>query len=254
MAFPYIRANADWKNAATATGGGDTSTPINEAALDTIEAGVKSLSDILALVDAKGDLIVGTANDTHARKAVGSNDEVLVADSAQATGVKWSKVGNAQVATGAAIDVAKLAAGADESVLKTVSGAPAWAGAATSYTPTWGVLSGSAPSLGNGTLSGVYFRLGALLHIGISLTWGSTTSAAGTGIWTFSTPVNFTGVLGAAIAIDISAGARYPFMPVPSASAAFFLMNFAGTGFISDGQPFVWANTDILQIDALFRL
>ena len=41
------------------------------------------------LVDAKGDLIVGSAADTVARLAVGANDTVLTADSAQATGLKW---------------------------------------------------------------------------------------------------------------------------------------------------------------------
>ena len=42
-----------------------------------------------ALIDAKGDLIVGTADNTTARVAVGSNGQVLVADSAQTAGVKW---------------------------------------------------------------------------------------------------------------------------------------------------------------------
>lgn len=41
-------------------------------------------------VDAKGDLIVGTGADTFARLAVGTNGYTLVADSAQATGVKWA--------------------------------------------------------------------------------------------------------------------------------------------------------------------
>jgi len=44
------------------------------------------------IVDAKGDLIVGTAADTAARLAVGSNNQVLVADSAETTGVKWAAV------------------------------------------------------------------------------------------------------------------------------------------------------------------
>lgn len=43
-------------------------------------------------VDAKGDLLVGTANDTVARLAVGSNGQVLTADSAEATGAKWATV------------------------------------------------------------------------------------------------------------------------------------------------------------------
>ncbi len=40
-------------------------------------------------VDAKGDLIVGTGADTFARLAVGTNGHTLVADSVEATGLKW---------------------------------------------------------------------------------------------------------------------------------------------------------------------
>jgi hypothetical protein len=42
------------------------------------------------VVDAKGDLIAGTASDTVSRLAVGTNDQVLVADSTAATGLKWA--------------------------------------------------------------------------------------------------------------------------------------------------------------------
>lgn len=43
-----------------------------------------------AIVDAKGDLIAATANDTPTRLAVGANDTVLTADSSTATGLKWA--------------------------------------------------------------------------------------------------------------------------------------------------------------------
>lgn len=43
-----------------------------------------------SIIDAKGDLIVGSAADTAARLAVGTNGYILMADSAEASGVKWA--------------------------------------------------------------------------------------------------------------------------------------------------------------------
>jgi hypothetical protein len=41
-------------------------------------------------IDAKGDLVAGTAADTFSRLAVGADGTVLTADSAEATGLKWA--------------------------------------------------------------------------------------------------------------------------------------------------------------------
>ena len=41
-------------------------------------------------IDAKGDLIAGTGADTFSRLAVGTNNQVLTADSSTATGLKWA--------------------------------------------------------------------------------------------------------------------------------------------------------------------
>jgi hypothetical protein len=43
-----------------------------------------------SIVDAKGDLIAATAADTVSRLAIGTNGQVLTADSAEATGIKWA--------------------------------------------------------------------------------------------------------------------------------------------------------------------
>jgi hypothetical protein len=41
-------------------------------------------------IDAKGDLLAGTADNTIGRLAVGTNGQVLTADSAETTGMKWA--------------------------------------------------------------------------------------------------------------------------------------------------------------------
>lgn len=48
--------------------------------------------DPLTILDAKGDLISATAADTPARLAVGTNGQVLMADSTTSTGLKWGSI------------------------------------------------------------------------------------------------------------------------------------------------------------------
>jgi hypothetical protein len=56
-----------------------------------------------AIVDAKGDLIAATAADTPARLAVGTNGQLLTADSTAATGLAWTTVATGPTFTGVGV-------------------------------------------------------------------------------------------------------------------------------------------------------
>jgi hypothetical protein len=119
------------------------------------------------LVDAKGDLIVATANDTPARLAVGTDTHVLTADSSQATGVKWA----APSGGGAATITPFVAAPASTQWIST----PDSSTAAAPGTPPLNTLA----------LAPIYLRRGvSLSEVGVK-TW-ATASAGGiirVGIW-----------------------------------------------------------------------
>jgi hypothetical protein len=53
-------------------------------------AAAAAASQPIGTISAKGDLYAGTANDATARQGVGTNGQVLTADSAQTTGMRWS--------------------------------------------------------------------------------------------------------------------------------------------------------------------
>ena len=73
-----------------------TSTSSTSTSLAATASAVKSAYDLAdaaiakSIVDAKGDLIAATAADTVSRVAVGTNGQVLTADSTEAAGVKWA--------------------------------------------------------------------------------------------------------------------------------------------------------------------
>jgi hypothetical protein len=110
----------DWKDDP------DHTTPLTAAAIEDLETRLSTYTDDQdaatviflsssisakvgnSIIDAKGDIFAGTANDTPDNLPAGSNDTVLIADSAQTMGLKYAKVANAQVDTAAAIAYSKL--------------------------------------------------------------------------------------------------------------------------------------------------
>lgn len=57
-----------------------------------VEIGAAPFNTLLNLVDAKGDLLAGTANDTIAKVTVGANGTFLKANSSAATGLEWASI------------------------------------------------------------------------------------------------------------------------------------------------------------------
>lgn len=129
--------------------------------------------------------------------------------------------------------------------------------APTTYTPTWG-NTGTANSLGNGTLTGAYWQVGKFVRFRLSLTWGTTTTS-GSGNWTLSLPTTAEtfamagGLTG--IAQDSSATAFYPITALSASTTTFSPVyhfnngsNIVGLSNLTTSTPFTWASGDTLTI------
>ena len=124
----------------------------------------------LPQVDAKGDLLVGTADNTYDNLTVGTNDTVLVADSAQTEGVKWAQIADANIASAAAISRSKISGLPTSSTDNTIVRFDSTTGAM----QTSGVAIDDSNNISNfGTLTPttmVTATLGSELGDGVSLT------------------------------------------------------------------------------------
>jgi len=97
--------------------------------IPSVEGGIQP-----TIFDAKADLLTATANDTPARLAVGTNNQVVMADSAQATGLKYANEATATLTTtgdtlyaSGANTLARRAIGTTGQVLTVSGGVPTWA-------------------------------------------------------------------------------------------------------------------------------
>lgn len=116
-----------------------------------------------SIFDAKGDLIAATAADTASRLAVGTNNQVLTADSTTATGLKW-----ATPATGWTL----ITSGTLSSTTTTVSGISG------AYTDLKILFIGMVPSSAGANISITYNNTDNVYNPGIIFTDGSDTFGA----------------------------------------------------------------------------
>jgi hypothetical protein len=139
-----------------------------------------------------------------------------------------------------------------QSVPQTVT--DAWYGILLAFSDTWSTYvpawtaSGTAPALGNGTITGRYAQVGKLVYCTGILTMGSTTTF-GTGVWSVSLPVTAasasTGIyVGQAFLFDnsVTAGRRSGCQAIPTTTTS--TAYAGGGGQIAPAAPFTWAVSD----------
>jgi hypothetical protein len=119
-----------------------------------------------------------------------------------------------------------------------------------SYTPTW-TATGTAPSLGNGSLTGSYFRNGRTVCATVELLIGSTTTT-GTGDWRFQLPsivqINW---IGSAIMTD--SGTQYIGAPLALGGQNLVAIAANNAGNVGPTVPFTWATGDVLRFSVQYE-
>lgn len=129
----------------------------------------------------------------------------------------------------------------------------------TSYSPAW-TSSGTAPAIGNGTLTGASFKLGRLVFYRVRWVAGSTTTF-GTGNYFFSLP--FTSISlgsfdlpcsGSGILVDLSTQVRYRVVPTLNTTTVVWLnVGDNNPGVMQATAPATWANGDSLNFSGVYE-
>jgi hypothetical protein len=177
-------------------------------------------------INAKGDLLPGTADNTIGTLTVGANGTVLTADSAEATGMKWA----------------------------TTSGG----GTYTDYTPTFTNF-----TLGNGTINVArYIQNGKQVSGYIKVTLGSTSSMGTNPIFTLpvtaSSNMQASATIGSANIDDAGAAAyegivKYSTTTTARLTVANASATYVQTSVIQSTVPMTWVSTDSFTLDFTYE-
>jgi hypothetical protein len=176
-----------------------------------------------AIVDAKGDLIAATAADTPARLAVGTDGQVLTADSTAATGLAWA----------------------------TAASGGTWQ----AWTPTTTNI-----TVGNGTLTARYSKTGKTVSFYFKLLFGSTSSiGASTPSFTLPSTPAATGLNYAWRGGAFDAGTNFYLLHaendgnIASTRVTKADGTYATGALITSTVPMTWANTDVLTYEGTYE-
>ena len=113
-------------------------------------------------------------------------------------------------------------------------------------------------SIGNGTATGFYKKIGRTVVYRVLVTFGSTTSVSGS--MTVDLPVTGTSVQGVhnLFMVDDSTGAVYPgVVSVSTTTAVLRAINASGTyatqSATSSSIPFTWATSDVIRLTGVYE-
>jgi hypothetical protein len=120
----------------------------------------------------------------------------------------------------------------------------------TNYTPTWTAASVN-PTLGNGTLQGVYIKTGKRVDVQLYLVIGSTTTL-GTGVWYFSLPfIPSTGLAWIGSGLALISGTAFYVLAAQSMTDASGRMILTADGAgnqVSPTSPGAWPSNSYLAV------
>ena len=126
------------------------------------------------------------------------------------------------------------------------------------YTPTFTADSGTAPSLGNGTLTGAYTRIGRLVQAQVKLLLGTTTTMGSGGVLQFGLPFTASSVAGAtgtAYIDDTGTGWTIGFPTLRTTTIvdiSLAVPGVIGTARVTNIAPMVWATGDSIVISFVY--
>jgi hypothetical protein len=126
------------------------------------------------------------------------------------------------------------------------------------YTPVW-TASVSAPSIGNGSLSGTYFRSGKTGLFRASLLMGSTTGF-GSGTYSIGLPPGWTGANSGEVAAgvvgmrDASANIHNTGFALIPANGTAISIRVQGANAATNAVPWTWTTSDFMYIAGILEL
>lgn len=124
------------------------------------------------------------------------------------------------------------------------------------YTPVWTTISGTAPDISGGSLTGQYTLNGNMCHVNIAFQAGSGTTF-GTADWRFSLPFIASAneiSIGNCIMKDDDTGNYYTgLVDKQNGDEVQILLNNNGSA-VKNNNPFTWTTDDLLNITIQYRL